>query len=97
MSLYGPNALRTCFPAIPIVHRPCKIGWSKPPIAANSGRIYIAMKYQRASEMGHATYMKRVIIATQSKSEYKGGYNSKDDHEVPTYKEQLVTCLFSPQ
>ena len=39
MSLYGPNALRTCFPEIPIVHRPCKIGWSNPPIAANSGRI----------------------------------------------------------
>jgi len=39
MSLYGPNFCRTCFPEMPIEHRPCRIGLLKPPMAANSGRM----------------------------------------------------------
>lgn len=46
MSLYGPKVFKTCFPAMPMEQRPCRIGRSNPPMAANSGKIWTELHEQ---------------------------------------------------
>jgi hypothetical protein len=41
MSVNGPKVLTICLLEIPMEHKPCRMGLSNPPIAANSGRIWV--------------------------------------------------------